>query len=528
MKRIWIFGALAAAVISAALWLPDLLRPPVDARAPASGEAPAPAAKVVRPSALAGSWYEGTKEALEKQVKGYLASAKAPADAMRRVGALVAPHAGYRYAGRSQGDCYKTVEGARYDRVIILGPSHHTGFRGISIAPVTHYQTPLGEVPLDLDLVKEMQALPIFRADLPAAAHGREHSIEIQLPFLQAAIGAFRLVPILVGEIGPRERNVAATALRTRLDDRTLLVASSDFTHYGERFGFLPFPESEAKAGLEKLDLGAAKLATAGDTEGFVRYVQETQASICGARPISILLAALPQGSSGELLSYTTSAGITGEQAESVSYVSLAFRFEGIRAEAAGALLSAEEMARLVAIARFSLEQGVRTGEPPPEADLRAKFPFTARLQERRGVFVTLKVRGDLRGCIGMIFPEEPLASATSKIAVAAALHDSRFQPVRPEELSAIDVEVSALTPPKPIAGPGEIRVGLDGVVLRKGGASAVFLPQVATEQGWDRDTMLSHLARKAGLSADAWKSGASFLTFQAEIGHEVWAPRRG
>jgi AmmeMemoRadiSam system protein B/AmmeMemoRadiSam system protein A len=493
-----------------------------------SSEAPGPGAappKVVRPSALAGSWYEGTREALEKQVKGLLAAAKAPPAGARRVGGLVAPHAGYRYAGRSQGACYKVVEGARYDRVILLGPTHRYDLRGISVAPVTHYATPLGEVPVDLAVVEELKALPAFQGNLPAAAHAQEHSIEIQLPFLQAAIGSFRLVPILVGQIGSRDRSAIAAALRPFLDDRTLVVASSDFTHYGARFDFEPFPPGERKKRLEELDLGAALLAEKGDADGFSRYVDETGATICGARPIAILLAMLPPGFAGERLSYTTSEEVAPDPSGSVSYVSLAFRFEAVKEEGGG--LSREELERLVAIARFSLEAGVRKGKAPPDAELRSKFNLTPKLEGPRGVFVTLKSRGGLRGCIGMIFPEVPLYQATARMAVASALEDTRFRPVTAGELEGITVEVSALTVPRPVKGPEAIRVGTDGVVLRKGGASAVFLPQVATEQGWDRDTMLSHLAMKAGLPQDAWRNGATFLTFQAEIAHETKASPR-
>jgi AmmeMemoRadiSam system protein B/AmmeMemoRadiSam system protein A len=472
--------------------------------------------KIVRPSALAGTWYAGTREGLEKQVKNFLAAA-GPSRGKGRVGALIAPHAGYRYAGRSQAACYKAVEGASYERVILMGPTHNTSFRGFSVAPVTHYQTPLGEIPLDLEMIEMIKRHPLYCGDVPPLAHAREHSLEIELPFPQIVLGKFKLVPILVGSIGPYERTMIACALRPFADDRTLVVASSDFTHFGSRFGFSPFSPSREK--LKKLDMGAADLALKGDSDGFLNYRRDTGATICGSNPISILLSLLPAKFSGKLLSYTTSADLTGDYSDCVSYVSIAFRFQTAREELS--TLSREEMDLLVALARYSMEYAVRDGKPPSEKELRVKFPPTSRLLEQRGVFVTLKVKGNLRGCIGRIFPSEPIYRSTPAMAMASALRDGRFRPVTEAELPGIAVEVSALTPPRLVSGPGDIRVGTDGVILYKGNNSAVFLPQVATEQGWDRETLLSHLARKAGLPPDAWKSGATFMTFQAEIAHE-------
>ncbi len=490
---------------------------PAIAPAPPLEKAEPPSKKIVRPSALAGSWYAGSREDLEGQVKELLAAATKPETGKGRVGALIAPHAGYRYSGRSQAACYKAVEGARYERVILLGPTHRSGFQGFSIAPVTHYETPLGEIPLDLKVIEELRRHPLHQADVDPRAHALEHSLEIELPFLQVAIGEFQLVPILVGTITAYDRTMIACALRPFVDETTLMVASSDFTHFGSRFGYDPFSPSQER--LKELDLGAAQLALKGDADGFMRYRLDTGATICGWLPISILLSTLPGDFSSDLLSYTTSADLTGDYADSVSYVAIAFYFKTAREEISP--LAKEEMERLVALARHSLDYGVKNGNPPPEEKLKEIFPPTPRILQRRGVFVTLKVNGVLRGCIGRIFPSDPIYRATSEMAVAAALHDSRFKPVTEDELSKITVEVSALTPPRLIGGPEEVRVGTDGVVLYKGRASAVFLPQVATEQGWNRETYLSRLARKAGLSSDAWKEGASFMTFQAEIAHE-------
>jgi AmmeMemoRadiSam system protein A len=136
----------------------------------------------------------------------------------------------------------------------------------------------------------------------------------------------------------------------------------------------------------------------------------------------------------------------------------------------------------------------------------------------KRGVFVTLKKRGNLRGCIGRMVPDRPLAELVGAMALESAFEDTRFNPVTLRELPDLEVEISVLTPMQRVAGAGDIVVGRDGVLLQKGGRSAVFLPQVATEQGWTRDEMLDHLSMKAGLPADAWRDNTAFSTFQAIV----------
>ena len=143
-------------------------------------------------------------------------------------------------------------------------------------------------------------------------------------------------------------------------------------------------------------------------------------------------------------------------------------------------------------------------------------------LSEPRGVFVTLKKQGNLRGCIGRMVPDRPLGELVGIVALQSALEDPRFSPVMAGELADLEVEISVLTPMKPVSGPNDIVVGRDGVLLQKGGKSAVFLPQVAPEQGWGRDEMLKHLSMKAGLLPNDWKEGATFLTFQAIVFSEA------
>jgi len=178
--------------------------------------------------------------------------------------------------------------------------------------------------------------------------------------------------------------------------------------------------------------------------------------------------------------------------------------------------LTKEERKFLLSLARKTIET-IMDGKDihdvePDESDL------SPALKEKRGVFVTLHEDHELRGCIGYILPLLPLWQAVMENARNAAFRDPRFTPLSPEELGKIDIEISVLTPPREINNISEFRVGTDGIILKKGPYQAVFLPQVAPEQGWDRETTLRYLSMKAGLDPEAWRKDARFETFQAEV----------
>lgn len=188
--------------------------------------------------------------------------------------------------------------------------------------------------------------------------------------------------------------------------------------------------------------------------------------------------------------------------------------------ETAGTTLTGDERAFLRELARRAVSAAAHgKAAPDPEAVARERgLPLSERLRELRGAFVTLHEGEHLRGCIGMIEGHLPLVRTVADNARAAAVDDPRFPSVTPDELSNITIEVSALTPLRAVDGPAGIEVGRHGILLQKHGRQAVFLPQVATEQGWDLSTTLTHLCRKAGLPADAWREGAHLHVFEAEV----------
>jgi len=185
-----------------------------------------------------------------------------------------------------------------------------------------YYETPLGKIKVDKETSEALCKITLFQG--PRNAELQEHSLEMQLPFLQVVIGEFLLVPLVVGELSVKDYAEAARELSPYLDANTILVASSDFTHYGSRFGYQPFKENQ-RSNLKRLDEGAINKIIAKDFQGFLNYVDETGATICGTRPIGIILKMLPAKAQSTLLDYYTSGDLTGDFSSSVSYASIAF-----------------------------------------------------------------------------------------------------------------------------------------------------------------------------------------------------------
>ena len=274
---------------------------------------------------VAGSWYPDDPSLLAREVDAYLHAPEEEGQQARgRVVALIEPHAGYMYSGAVAGQGFRMVKGKDYPRVILLGPSHYVRFQGAALPDADAYRTPLGEVALDREAVKILERHPRFmRSNTPFA---REHSLEAEIPFLQCALAkGWRLVPALMGpESSGTIAQEVADGLRPLLGEDTLVVVSSDFTHFGSRFDYVPFTE-DLPHRIRELDMGAVKLIESGNVEGFEEYVETTGATICGRDAIGVLLRLLPGGSRATLIAYDTSGRITGDWGHSVSYAALAF-----------------------------------------------------------------------------------------------------------------------------------------------------------------------------------------------------------
>ena len=469
-------------------------------------------------SDLAGTWYSGDPVQLAGEIDGYLAAAAPPS--VGDVMALLLPHAGYRYSGAVAAEGIRQIVGHSYRRVIVIGPSHRVALTdAVSIPQVSHIETPLGQIELDHELAESLWAHPVFHSH--TSVHTGEHSVQIELPLLQRALGDFRLLPIVCGQLGESAARQVARVLLEHVDDETLVVISSDFTHYGKAFGYMPFSD-DIQSNLDRLDRGAFDFIADKNLDGFLDYIERTGATICGRGPIAILLAMLPAEAEVRLLKYETSGALTGDWSHCVSYVAAAVSGHWTGGCADGQHcepwleLSESDKIGLLRLARHKIAARLNDDEPELSIEI------SPAMQDVMGAFVTLRKHGQLRGCIGEIFPRRELYEAVAEQALNAAFHDPRFPRVQADELDEIDIEISALTVPHRVNSHEDIVVGQHGVVLSKKEHSAVFLPQVAPEQGWGLEEMLSHLALKAGLSPNDWESGCEFNVFEAIVFSEL------
>ena len=465
-------------------------------------------AEKVRESVISGSWYPGDAAVLKRQIDTFLDKVTPSADDGRLV-ALIVPHAGYAYSGQVAAHAYKLLRWRTFDTVVIVAPSHHAAFRGVSVYDQGGYRTPLGLVPLDMAFINALK-----RADKSiryvAEAHAREHALEIQLPFIQSTLSGFKLVPLVMGNQDLSTCRRLADALAACAEDKSvLLVASSDLSHYHTR------------ETAEQLDGQVAARVSAFDPVGLRKDLSEGRCEACGGGPIvSVMLAARELGANRpEVLHVGDSGDAGGDTSRVVGYLAAAFwsELEGDMSKekeiSEREMLDTEAQRLLKDIAREAIAGALSNkGYVLPET-------LPAVLKEPCGAFVTLTKHGELRGCIGYITAARPLAETVREVAVAAAFEDTRFTPVTLDEWPRIDIEVSVLTPMVQVSDISSIQPGIHGLYIKKGFRSGLLLPQVATEYGWDTTTFLEHTCRKAGLNKDAWKEkGAEIYCFRAQV----------
>ena len=457
----------------------------------------------VRKPVVAGMFYPSDPHELRRDVNRYLGNVeRTPIDG--NIVALISPHAGYKYSGQVAAYAYKLVEGMDFDHVVVIAPSHRVDFLGASIYDGEGYETPLGIVPIDGELSRRISGQSKIIDYIPQA-HAREHSLEVQIPFLQSILKGFNLVPMVMGPTWNFDicRQLSESIIRSIGGKRALIIASSDLTH---SYNYRQVVEQ---------DEILARHIDQFDIDGLAEDLREGRCQACGGGPMLVaMMAAQGLGTNrGKVLKLTNSGDVTGRKSPGnyvVGYMAAVF-FQAAEKSSKG--LSEGGKRLLHQIARRAIEDAAQ-GKPVPDFTVESQA-----LREKKGAFVTLKKRGQLRGCMGYIKGIKPLYKVVGEMAVAAAFHDPRFNPVTEAELSDLEIEISVLTPLKRIDDVGEIQVGRDGIYIKKGDYSGLLLPQVATEYGWDRKTFLEHTCLKAGLPADAWKDGDTMIcTFCAEI----------
>jgi AmmeMemoRadiSam system protein B/AmmeMemoRadiSam system protein A len=458
----------------------------------------------IRQPAVAGAFYPAETAQLEQMVDDLLKhSTLLPQEPI----ALIVPHAGYVFSGGVAASAFRQLEGRRYEAVVVLGTNHGVPeFHKIAVWPDGGYSTPLGVLPVDSESAQLILAADPDHIVVDRSVQLTEHSIEVELPFLLQLFGPQAFVPIMIGEPSWENcRALSATLVKVFQGRKVLIVASSDLSHY-PRYEDAVAVDSSSLLAISSLD----PEAVIANTSSWMRYgVPNLACTMCGEGPVlTAMMAAQGLGANrASILQYANSGDSAyGDRSQVVGYGAVMFW----RGESAA--LDSSAQAELLSLARRTLQEYLGTGVSTEHAEV------SMALVEPSGAFVTLKLHGQVRGCIGTLWASEPLGETVQRMAVAAASRDSRFTPVTGEELSQIDIEISVLSPMRYIRDVGEIEVGRDGIYITQGPQSGVLLPQVATEQGWDRDEFLRQVCYKAGLPSEAWQQGAMLYRFEAQV----------
>jgi hypothetical protein len=484
----------------------------------------------VRNAKFAGQFYKKDVQELKQQICDYLSEKNESPKAEHsdeRLAGLMVPHAGYIFSGRVAASGYALLSGRLVDTVVIMSSAHAAPYDGVAVDTHDIWQTPLGSVDVNDGLAKQIaDAHPAIRLD--ANPHIMDHTIEVQLPFLQSVIpNSFRIVPILFGvDNQKRVVSILARELARLLGPEDLVIASSDMSHY---------PDYEEANAIDRETLDVISNGSGIELDSYLRKVERRlipneHTALCSEEAVTCLLelSKTVGWQRIEKLDYSNSGDSpAGEKESVVGYGAVAFwgkktaedkRQEHKQCLETESMLTLKQKEFLLEVARESVEAYVTEGVVP-EFDVN-----DPALKETRGAFVTLRINGELRGCIGQIAPSDKyLWQVIRDQAIAAAVDDPRFPPVDAGELSRLECEVSVLSPPRRTQWQ-KVKPGRDGVIVKQGSRAGVFLPQVAAEAGWERDELLANLcAQKAGLPPDCYQDeDTDLLIFTADVFSDV------
>lgn len=468
--------------------------------------------QIDRQPAVAGQFYPSQPKELEVELKRLFSKAIPPKN-IKNVVAIISPHAGYVYSGCVAASAFNQINSTKdYENIFLLGPSHHVALEGASAYTSGNFVTPLGAVKVNKQLGERLaKDHPVFSNQNDP--HVYEHSVEVQLPFLQYRMKKeYKIVPIVIGAPFPETCKKMASALRPYLSTKNLFIISTDFSHY---------PSYNDAAQIDKISAEAILSNSAANLIGVTRGneqkgIPNLTTTMCGWSCVLTLLYMTEKNPNVvvNLIEYKNSGDSeVGDKQRVVGYYAIVFSLKE-KSESSGSGLSKNDKKKLLWIARNTIEQYVRDRQIPAIDTT----PLSVGAKANCGAFVTLLKNGDLRGCIGRFDSDEPLYRVVQHMAIAAATQDYRFPQVQSDEIGSLEIEISALTPMRRISSVSEIELGRHGIYIKKGDRSGTFLPQVATETGWTKDEFLGHCARdKAGLAWDGWKD-AEIYVYEANV----------
>ena len=463
--------------------------------------------QIDREPAVAGSFYPADSIALRSSLKEAFSKAE-PQKTSGNVLAIISPHAGYVYSAKVAASAFNQIDASKkYEHIFVIGSSHKSQFDGASIYTCGDYITPLGHIksdPIGKELVKNNK---VFTDN--TSPHLGEHTVEVQLPFLQYLMkDKISVVPIILGTQSPNVCWKIANALKPYFNENNLFIVSTDFTHY---------PDYET---AKKVDGFMADAILSNSPEKLISAVNDIEkrnspnllTGMCGWTSVLTLMnisSTLPTVTVIKIDYQNSGDTKYGDKSRVVGYVALAFESQKKLANENSFHLTDTEKQTLLALARTSITQYIKDkGKSTIDEN-----NITPAIKSKCGAFVSLHIKGDLRGCIGTFRTDKELYQNIQEMAISAATSDYRFDPVSVEELNSLDIEISVLTPMRKISSTEEIILGKHGIYIKKGGQSGTLLPQVATDRNWTKEEFLGYCSRdKAGLGWNGWKNADIYI----------------
>jgi len=469
--------------------------------------------QVDRQPVAAGKFYPAGEDALRRDISNLFEECK-KSDEKLNVRAIVSPHAGYVFSGKISATAFSSVDKEKnISNIFVIASSHVMSFNGASVYNTGDYKTPLGMIHVNTEIAEKLKnENKVF--DFPTSSHLQEHSIEVQLPFIQYYFtGRPSIVPIIIGTTDVTTIKIIAEALRPWFTDDNLFVISSDFSHYPSYNDAISADNETAKgliSGDPQTFLKSIKTNSLKDIDGLAT-------SMCGwtSGLTLIYLSQSDKTLKYKMLDYCNSGDSDyGDKDRVVGYHAIALydldkNNDSEKAESESFSFSQTETIRLFEIARKSISAKINNSKEY-EPDTKG---MSDNLKKNYGAFVTLKINGNLRGCIGRFISSDPLYEVVKASALSSAFEDPRFSPLTIDEYKETSIEITVLGPLQKISGPEEIVLGKHGIYIKKDFQSGTMLPQVAIEQGWNVEQFLGYTSRdKAGIGWEGWKSAELFV----------------
>lgn len=467
-------------------------------------------------SHLSNAWYPAKGRQLKRKIEYLQEQAQQNFSVnldSKKIKAILVPHAAYDYSGVVATAAYQSLGHANFKRVFIIGPSHYVSFKGVALldAKYEKFSNDLKTISLNRKILKKLRndGSGLFKS--VQRAYDLEHSIEMQIPLIQSYCPTSTIIPLLIGNLDRQQFDQLANILRSYVDDETLFVFTSDLTHFGKKFSYIPFSQDIIK-NLVALDQRIVNSIESFNFNQFQKVLDETQATICGHGPIKLLIALFQNSYMQSYVAAYDRSTHEKNPEHSVSYVGMIFSTQKKSDLPLDHQLTGYEKMVLKKLVQGQLGHLLKNTK-----SCFCDYVLTKTLHDHVGAFVTLYDKNhQLRGCIGKITSDQPLYKTVCDMTKSAAVEDSRFSPVTASEIPELKFEISILTKSQEIDSYQKIQLGIDGIILKYKNKSALFLPQVATEQGWDLDETLRKLCLKADLGVEDYKKqDAKFEIFQ-------------